>query len=108
MKRLALIPRDNLLSALNLFVTEKVRQVKPPVRHLHLTSQISSWISLEDLHSSPAQTPEQERKNALNLILLSPAYAYRLLLLHGSYVHYYKMHVPYISLFFRFSAVIMD
>lgn len=40
-----------------LVVTEIVRQVKPPVKHLHLTSQINSRVSPEDLHSSPAQTP---------------------------------------------------
>lgn len=106
MKRLAFMPRDSLLSALNLLVTEKVRQVKPPVKHLYLTSQINSQISLEDLHSSPTQTPRQEGKNALDLIPLSAVYTYRLIPWHESHVDYYKLHVPCISLFFRFSAVI--
>lgn len=93
MKRLAFISRDSLLSALNLFVTEKVRQVKPPVKHLHLTSQINSQISPEHLHSSPTQTPQEEGKNALDLIPLSAVYTYRIIPWHGSHVDYYKLHV---------------
>lgn len=42
--------------------------------------------------------------NALDLIPLSAVYAYRLITQCGSHVDY-KMRVPHISLFFRFSAI---
>lgn len=106
MKRLAFVPRDSLLSALNLFVTE-VRQVKPPVKHLHLTSQISSRISPEDLHSSLAQTSCQEGKNALDLIPLSAVCANRLIPWQGTHVDNYKMMFP-IFLYFSDSLPLLE
>lgn len=106
MERLAFMTRDGLLSALNLFVTEKVRQVKSPVKHLHLTSQISCWISPPRirtlaLHRHPNRS---EKCTRLNFTVSRVCLQTRIIPRFSCSL--YKMNVPHVSLLFRFSAII--